>query len=138
MVVEMADSAAFVDKYRPRTVSDFVGLDKPKRVLGRFAEAPRQLAFLSKLDSTAPFPHTVVIFTANSTDGLEKRFLSRCLRLDFSSYGMADDTAQLLANVWQAEAPGDASAPDFRRIVKESTNNIRDALNRLELEVMAA
>lgn len=99
---------------------------------------PAQLALLSKLDATAFPPSTVFIFTANSVDGLEKRFLSRCHTLEFSSYGLANETASLLALVWQAEAPKDAPAPDFRRIVKDSTNNVRDSLNRLEVEILTA
>lgn len=48
-----------------------------------------QLAFLSKLDATAFPPNTIFIFTCNSVDSLEARFLSRCRRVDFSSYGMS-------------------------------------------------
>jgi replication-associated recombination protein RarA len=99
---------------------------------------PAQLALLSKLDATAMPPATVFIFTANSVDGLEKRFLSRCHVLEFSSYGIAAEAAGLLALVWQVEAPETAAAPDFKRLVKDSTNNVRDALNRLELEILTA
>jgi DNA polymerase III subunit gamma/tau len=96
---------------------------------------PAQSAFLSRLDSTAFPPHTIFLFTANSTDGLEKRFLSRCRLVEFSSYGLAQGTADLLASVWTREA-GTATAPDFRRLVKDATNNVRDALLRLETELM--
>jgi hypothetical protein len=34
------------EKYRPRTVADFVGLDKPKRILSKFAANPYQSAWL--------------------------------------------------------------------------------------------
>lgn len=44
-----------------------------------------QLALLSKLDSTAAPPQTIWIFTCNQVEGLEKRFLSRCRVLEFSS-----------------------------------------------------
>ena len=47
-----------------------------------------QLAFLSKLDATAFPPNTIFIFTANSTDLLEKRFLSRCHVLKFGTEGI--------------------------------------------------
>src|SRR5437588_10179298 len=47
-----------------------------------------QLALLSKLDATAFPPQTIFVFTCNATDRLEKRFLSRCRVLEFSSYGM--------------------------------------------------
>ena len=34
------------DKYRPRAIADFIGLDKAKRVLANFAQRPRNAAFL--------------------------------------------------------------------------------------------
>ena len=54
-----------------------------------------QLALLSKLDSTDPAPNTIWIFTANDTERLERRFLSRCKVLEFSSYGLAGEIAVL-------------------------------------------
>jgi DNA polymerase III gamma/tau subunit len=95
-----------------------------------------QLALLSKLDATAFPPSTVFVFTCNSTDGLEPRFLSRCMCLPFSSHGMADHAAQLLERIWQAEAGGAAQAPNFLRIVRDSQNNIRDAVNSLQVELL--
>jgi replication-associated recombination protein RarA len=198
------------EKYRPRAISDFVGLDKPKRILGKFATNPyqsawifigppgtgkttmalalaemvraevhhipsqqcnvanvedvirqcwyvpvsggfhlvlvdeadkmsnaAQLHFLSKLDATAFPPQTIFIFTCNATDGLETRFLSRTRQIEFSSYGMASEATQLLESIWEREANG-ASAPNFARIVKESLNNVRDALMTLETELLAS
>jgi len=214
------------DRYRPRTLADFVGLDKPRAILSKLAADPfpsswafvgppgigkttaalaladqlpaelhhipsrdcdlehvretlracayapmrgrfhlvlvdeademtraAQVAFLSALDATAGYQtafledplrpgsgyagHTVFVFTANSVDGLEKRFLSRCRVLEFSSYGIAAAGADLLARIWAAEAPS-SPAPNFARILKDSTNNLRDALMKLELELMAA
>ena len=95
-----------------------------------------QLLFLSKLDATARPPNTIFIFTCNDTAKLEPRFLSRCLRVEFSSYGLASDGAQFLARVWQQEAPN-AAQPNFEKLVKESRNNLRDALTRLESELLA-
>jgi replication-associated recombination protein RarA len=97
-----------------------------------------QLALLSKLDATAFPPATIFVFTANSTEGLDSRFLSRCRVLEFSSYGLAQPAADLLTGIWDALAPAGAVKPDVRRILKESTNNVRDALNKLELELMTA
>jgi replication-associated recombination protein RarA len=96
-----------------------------------------QLALLSKLDSTDPTPQTVWIFTANDTSRLEKRFLSRCRVLEFSSYGMRSELAEFLAKVWKAETGNDGTL-DFERIGKNSCNNVRDALMTLEVELLAA
>ena len=95
-----------------------------------------QLLLLSKLDSTEFPKNTIFIFTCNTTDGLEPRFLSRCLPIDFSSYGMAGDLAEYLDKVWHAEG-GNGNGPDFTRLSKECRNNVRDCLGRLEVELMA-
>jgi replication-associated recombination protein RarA len=198
------------EKYRPRAIADFIGLDKPKRILDKFATNPyqsawifigppgagkttmalalaemlraevhhipsqqcnvanvedvirqcwyvassggfhlvlvdeadkmssaEQLHFLSKLDATAFPPQTIFVFTCNATDGLESRFLSRTRQIEFSSYGMATEATRLLESIWEREANG-ASAPNFGRIVKESSNNVRDALMTLETELLAS
>jgi replication-associated recombination protein RarA len=197
------------EKYRPRLIAQFVGLDKPKRILSKFAANPyqsawsfigspgtgkttmalalaetlkaevhhipsqqcnvgnvedvirqcwyvpvsggfhlvlvdeadkmsnaAQLHFLSKLDATAFPPQTIFIFTCNAIDGLEARFLSRTRQIEFSSYGLAAEATRLLESIWQCEANG-ASAPNCARIVKESSNNIRDALMCLETELLS-
>lgn len=200
------------EKYRPRTLADFVGLDEQKRILTKFASNPRcqsfcfvgesgigkttialalalemgaelhhipsqkctveniedavrmcwyatnkvggfhlllideadqmtekaQLALLSKMDSTACPPQTIFIFTCNSTDGLEKRFLSRCLTLKFSNYGMRQALAGFLEKVWMAETGKPAGDLNFERIAKDCNSNVREALNRLEVELLAA
>lgn len=69
-----------------------------------------QLQLLSKLDSTDPAPNTVWIFTANDTERLERRFLSRCKTLEFSSYGMAGEIVGYLDKVWHAEG-GNGNCP---------------------------
>ena len=197
------------EKYRPRAIGEFAGLEKPKRILAKFAANPypsawlfvgppgvgkttmalalaeklsaelhhiasqqctvaavedvlrqcwyvpmsgglhvvlvdeadkmsaaAQLHFLSKLDATAFPPQTIFVFTCNTTDGLEPRFLSRTRQLEFSSYGIAAEATRLLESIWQREASGE-NAPNFARIVKESANNIRDALMFLEMELLA-
>jgi DNA polymerase III gamma/tau subunit len=96
-----------------------------------------QLALLSKLDSTDPAPSTVWVFTANDCERLEKRFLSRCRVLEFSNYGLRSNLASFLADVWRKET-GKDGALDWDRLAKDAQNNVRDALNRLEVELLAA
>ena len=97
-----------------------------------------QLYLLSKLDSTCFPPDTIFIFTANNTDRLEPRFLSRTIRVEFSSYGNAKDAAALLETIWNEQAPVDADRPNFARIVKDATGNIRAALMTLQNELLMA
>lgn len=97
-----------------------------------------QLALLSKLDATAFPPNTVFVFTCNATDNLEKRFLSRCRTIEFSSYGMANEITGLLATIWDRETDSPVERPNFARIVKDSCNNVRDALMSLEVEILGA
>jgi len=207
----LAFPASLSEKYRPHDLANFVGLEKPKRVLQKFAASPfpstaflfvgpsgtgkttmglalceairgelhhipsqscnvatvedtvrqchyvpnsgtyhvvlvdeadqmskaAQLAFLSKLDATAFPPNTVFVFTCNSTDGLEPRFLSRTMQLNFSAQGLAEPTADLLSRIWQSEAGQTNEAPNFLRIVRDSKNNVRDAIQTLQVELLA-
>lgn len=204
------------EKYRPKLIADFIGLEKQRKVASAFVRAPReaaflfcgtsgvgkttlalamaqemgaelhlipsqkctvenledtlrhcayvplsggfhfvlvdeidtasnaaQLALLSKLDSTARPSKTVFCFTCNSSEKLERRFLSRCLTLEFSSYGLRTEVAAFLERVWDVEIGhsgnvADAKRPDFERIVKNANNNIRDSLSVLEIEILAA
>jgi replication-associated recombination protein RarA len=96
-----------------------------------------QLAFLSLLDATGFPPSTVFIFTGNSTEGLEARFMSRVKLLPFSKEGMAPKIVELLASIWAQEGGTAENAPNFTRLVKDSCNNVRDAINTLEVELMA-
>lgn len=198
------------EKYRPAKISDFIGLEKPRKIIAKFSENPKscsflfvgpsgtgktsmaqalcsaiqgefhhlpsgkcdaraideivrmcwyvpqsgtfhvivvdeadrmtegaQLALLSKLDSTAAPPKTIWVFTCNETKGLEPRFLSRCMVVEFSSYGMASEIATFLDRVWHAEG-GNGNCPDLTRLAKDTRNNVRDCLNRLEVELLGA
>ena len=101
-----------------------------------------QLALLSLLDATDAPAKTIWIFTCNDTDSLEKRFLSRCIQVAFSSYGLNGAGSAFLAEVWEAEKGTMKQAPlldpDFARILKNSGNNLRDALMVLERELLTA
>ena len=97
-----------------------------------------QVSLLSKLDATNFPPDTIFIFTANATDRLEPRFLSRLRTVEFYSYAMAKDAIALLERVWMAEAPKGAKAPNFARIVKDANNNVRESLMSLELELLTS
>jgi replication-associated recombination protein RarA len=199
------------EKYRPKTFADFVGLDKPKKIMQNLAARPResawllvgpsgtgktsmglalaaaipaelhkipsqecnlaniervrmicqyvpmvpfkwhlvladeidqltpaaQISLLSKLDATNFFPNTVFIGTCNDTSRLEPRFLSRFHPVEFSSYGLSKETSGLLERIWTEQAPAGAPSPNFSRIVKESNNNVRESLMRLETELMS-
>ena len=37
---------SLADKYRPRQVSGFLGLEKPKKIMAKFSTNPRAAAFL--------------------------------------------------------------------------------------------
>lgn len=95
-----------------------------------------QNAILSKLDGTETIPDTVWIFTCNATDRLAERFISRCRVLPFSTYAIQSDAAALLERVWNCEAQG-ATAPNFARLIKDATGNVRAALMALEMKLLA-
>jgi DNA polymerase III gamma/tau subunit len=203
---------SLVEEYRPKLIKDFLGLERPKKVLSALVQAPRSCAILmcgtsgsgkttlaqafaveleatvwdvnsqecnvdrlrevcfhcsfvprkglmgyhvvicneadcmsdaamkfllSKLDSSGQMKNVIWIFTCNSTERLEAdggRFVSRCLRLDFNSYGSGGEIADLLARIWSAKA-GDSPAPNFKKI---ACGNVRESLQRLEIELLSA
>jgi hypothetical protein len=55
--------------------------------------------------------------------------------LESFSYG-AGEIAAYLDTVWHAEG-GNGNAPDLERMAKDSRNNVRDCLMRLEVDLMA-
>lgn len=95
-------------------------------------------AWLSLTDSTNRPEKTIIIFTANDTEKLKKRFLDRCEVVKFSSYGIAKQTTELLARVWADETQNASPVPNFARIVKESNNSIRESLQVLQRDVRRA
>lgn len=89
---------------------------------------------LSKLDSSDPPPKTIFVFTANSKHGLEENFLSRTTVLEFTYDSLEDDLAAHLAKIYKKE--GGKHPLDFEAIAKASKFNIRDALNKLQIELL--
>lgn len=97
-----------------------------------------QNVFLSYLDGTNTIPNTIFFFTCNSTERLEERFQSRNRVLKFSTYAIQEEAAELLERVWTLEAPADLPKPNFARIIKDETGNVRAALSTLESKLDAA
>jgi replication-associated recombination protein RarA len=98
------------------------------------ASSAVQLYLLSKFDGTEPCPNTVFILTANDTERLEDRFLSRCIRLPkFNTYGAGESVRALLSRIWKERANG-AQEPDYSRV---PTGSVREALMWLETELLS-
>jgi DNA polymerase III gamma/tau subunit len=100
--------------------------------------ASAENAWLSLTDSTNRPVDTVIIFTCNGTEKLKDRFTSRCETVNFSTEGLAPHAAQLLARVWENETGNASPAPNFKGIVKEANNNIRESLQVLQRHVRRA
>ena len=92
---------------------------------------------LSKLDGTDTVPDTVWVFTANATDRLHPRFLSRNKVLNFTNYAMQSDESALLERVWLSEMGPDAPRPNFAAISKASLGNVRHGLELLDGKISA-
>lgn len=94
-----------------------------------------QLYLLSKLDGSETVPRTIWIFTCNVVDPFQDRFLSRCIRVPkFHSVGAGKEVKSLLARIWADKVKGSES-PDFDKV---PTGNVREALQWLEVELLAA
>lgn len=96
-----------------------------------------QVAFLPLLD-VGISARSIFVFTANSTKKLHDRFASRCKVLEFSTFGLRPALARFLEKIWAREAPVGAVAPNFYQMAKDSQNNVRDALNNLDIALLAA
>jgi replication-associated recombination protein RarA len=99
-----------------------------------------QLAFLSLTDHTARPPASILIFTANATEHLEERFLSRLNVVEFSNGGTAAALPGFLREVWKRETTKAQRArrePEFDKMAVESHGNVREAMNRLEVALLS-
>lgn len=85
---------------------------------------------LSYLDGTNTIPDTIWVFTCNSTDRFQDRFLSRNRVLAFSNYQIQADAVKLMERIWKAET--DAPMPGMAGIIKAQLGNIRAALQVLD------
>ncbi len=93
---------------------------------------PQQKAFRPKLEGSEISSNIVWVFTAESAEGLDEGFSSRCHNLKFSTYGAAKGLASRLQQIWRLEASEDEPEPNFERIIKEANANMMLALNRLQ------
>jgi replication-associated recombination protein RarA len=89
---------------------------------------------LSKLDSSGMMKNVIWLFSANSVEKLEDRFVSRCLQLDCSPYGMSGPLTELLTTIWNQKMPG-VPVPSFKKII---SGNVRDSLMQLECMILEA
>jgi replication-associated recombination protein RarA len=94
-----------------------------------------QLALLSKLDGTANLPRCIFIFTANSTNNMEERFLSRCRVLLFEQDQLAKELPAFLRKVFKRECG--KTLDNSKQLAAQSGFNVRDALSNLEIELLS-
>ncbi|MBZ5513898.1 MAG: AAA family ATPase [Acidobacteriia bacterium] len=220
---------SLVEKYRPKRIADFIGLETPKAVLTTLLSKPRacnllfigppgsgkttmalafaselraglihlasqkltvdavaetwervhyypesgdywvvladeasdmshqaQIALLSKMDSAAtlkpafgggfvqgkPLP-VVMIFTCNGSglygtelpDSFEKKFLSRCLKVEFDTHNLDGQLTDYLRVIWDQEADFEGR-PNLEAIAERAGGSVRDALQELELALL--
>lgn len=65
--------------------------------------------------------------------------MSRTRQIAFQSHGIAEQAAKLLETIWDRETEGTVTdKPNFLRLVRESANSVREALMRLETELLAS
>ena len=195
------------EKYRPRKIDDFVGLEKVKKLLNGYAsrgggsallffgktgtgksemaralaeqmsanlqvvghsdankkglahltadpglfESPagkRQLVVIDHVDllshekqvALRPWVEgrlapngTIWVLIAEDPSKVEDGLSSRCMQVQFSTYGNATAASAYLERIWDNEvADTKAPRPNFDRIVKEANGSLRAAINRLD------
>lgn len=92
-----------------------------------------QVAFLSILENLGS--RSIVLMTSNEKDDFEPRFLSRVKVVPFTTMGMGEAGARFLVRV-AAENGVTLSEADGRARMQNSKNNLRAALQDLEVEIM--
>jgi replication factor C small subunit len=176
MQADLAFPQSLAEKYRPRTIAEFIGLEKPKKILGKFAANPYPSAWL--LFGNSGVGKTSMALALASQIGAELHHLpsGKCnaqsieetvrlchympmtpgglhLVLVDEADGMTNPAQLALLSKLDATAfppntvfiftcnghseGGNGKGPDLSRVVKDSRNNVRDALMTLEVELMA-
>lgn len=99
-----------------------------------------QRRVLAKLDASELIDNAIFVFTTNTVKSLEKRFVSRCIQLDFSLCGARDEIAHFLLRVWCREG-GTGREPDWTEVISDHSSsripNVRASLQHLERELLA-
>ena len=82
--------------------------------------------------------HAVMIFTSNEdASHFEPRFLSRLKTVRFTTQGLAEPGAVWLSRIAKEEG-FDIAVGEAEKRIRNSRNNLRDALNALDGELAAA
>src|SRR6266851_1298223 len=155
MQANLAFPQSLAEKYRPMRIADFVVLDRPKKVLTAFCKRPTSGAWLFVGPSGVGKSTMALALAAELQAELHKipsqkcnaqtieDTVRQCWYAPLTPGGfhivLADEADQMTAyldNVWHAEG-GNGNGPDLVRLAKDSRNNVRDCLMRLEVELMA-
>jgi DNA polymerase III gamma/tau subunit len=94
-----------------------------------------QIAFLSILEHLGS--KTIILMTSNEKSDFEPRFLSRLKVIHFTSQGLADAGAAHLVRI-AAENGLELDAKEAKKRMQAVKNNIRAALQALELDILVA
>ena len=111
---------SLTEKYRPRTFEEFAGMEKQKRILKNFASKPYPTAFL---------------FVGAPGTGKTCAGIALAQAIPAEVHHIPSQECNV-SNIERKMYAG-VDAPNFARIVKESNNNVRESLQRLETELLA-
>lgn len=93
-----------------------------------------QKSLVSKMDSTNPPPKTIFILTANTKETIEPKLLTRLTEISFTEESVEDELPDYLAKIYKKE--GGRHPLDFAAISKLCKYNVRDALLKLQVELL--
>ncbi len=92
-----------------------------------------QIAFLDILENLGP--QTIFLLTSNERGDFEPRFLSRLKVVHFTTQGLAEAGADLLVSIAR-ENGLELDRQSAKKRMQRSHNNIRSAIQDLEVELM--